>query len=85
MFAIFQFLVANENIASVLSKISVIIFVHYVVYMKYENIIQNVADSPLKSEPSQNFSKSGSITSLDTADSFNLNFASFFRQFSSIA
>ena len=77
MFAIFQFLVANENIASVLSKISVIIFVHYVVYMKYENIIQNVADSPLKSEPSQNFSKSGSITSLDTADSFNLNFASF--------
>ena len=45
MFAIFQFLVANENIASVLSKISVIIFVHYVVYMKYENIIQNVADS----------------------------------------
>ena len=78
MFAIFQFLLKNENFAPVLSNIIFIIFTHYLVLLGISGDNENTAVSPLKSEPSQNFSKSGSITtSLDTADSFNLNFASF--------
>ena len=84
MSVIFDLLVTDEH-TILQSKAVFMLFCNYLIIIRMSDRNHEADTSWVPKPASQNFSKSGSITSLDTADFFNLNFASFFRQFSSIA